>query len=104
MQNPVGYLYRVAENAGRKRSRWRRPAPFPVDDTIDPATPVDAALPRALAQLKDTQRASVVLVHVFGWSYADVAEVLDVPVSTVRNHVHRGLTALRQLLEADPHG
>jgi len=105
MDNPIGYLYRVAENAAKKRRRWRRPAPFPIDDRVDPTTPIDERLPRALGRLNGAQRTCVVLVHVFAWRYADVAEVLDVPVTTVRNHVHRGLSSLREILkEHDPHG
>lgn len=104
MENPVGYLYRVAENAGKKRARWRRPAPFPIDDAVAPDAPVDETLPRALGQLNAAQRTCVVLVHVFGWSYADAARVLDIPVSSVRNHVHRGLRSLRELLEENADG
>lgn len=103
MDNPVGYLYRVAENAGKRRVRWRRSAPFPIEDTVDPAMPVDVAVPRALGRLNHSQRTCVVLVHVFGWSYADTASVLDIPVSSVRNHVHRGLRSLRGLLQEEEH-
>lgn len=99
MANPVGYLYRVAENAGRKRARWRRAWPFRAESAVSDALPVDADLQRALARLRPAHRASVVLVHCFGWSYDDTATALGVPVSTVRNHVHRGLTTLRDLLE-----
>ncbi len=42
---------------------------------------------------------AVLLVHAHGWSYAEVADVLDIRVSAVRNHVHRGLTKLRTHLE-----
>ena len=99
MANPVGYLYRVAENSGRRRARWRRAWPFRVDAATVDALPVDPGLQRALARLRPAHRASVVLVHCFGWSYDDTATALGVPVSTVRNHVHRGLTTLRNLLE-----
>ena len=101
---PGWYLYRVADNAAKKRRRWRRPAPFPIADRVDPSIPVDEALPRALNRLNEVQRTCVVLVHVFAWSYADAAEVLDVPVTTVRNHVHRGLRSLRELLLEGRHG
>lgn len=99
MANPVGYLYRVAENTGRKRARWRRAWPFRVESAAVDDVPVDPDLQQALARLRPAHRASVVLVHCFGWSYDDTATALGVPVSTVRNHVHRGLTTLRNLLE-----
>jgi DNA-directed RNA polymerase specialized sigma24 family protein len=41
----------------------------------------------------------VVLVHVYDWTYQQTADALNLPVSSVRNHVHRGLVALRKALE-----
>jgi Sigma-70, region 4 len=52
----------------------------------------------ALEQLTVAQRVTVVLVHGYGWSQADAAELLDVSPSTVRTHLHRALTQLRLTL------
>ena len=41
----------------------------------------------------------MILVHSYGWTYAEAAEALGVPISTFRNHLHRGMTRLRTLLE-----
>jgi RNA polymerase sigma-70 factor (ECF subfamily) len=41
----------------------------------------------------------VVLRHVEGLAYAEVAEVLGRPVGTVKTHVHRGVRQLRDSLE-----
>ena len=49
-----------------------------------------------LAGLKPDQRVCVLLVHAFGWTYAEVAELLGVTRSVVNHHVHRGLTHLRR--------
>jgi len=43
-----------------------------------------------------------VLVHIYDWTYDDVAATLGVTSASVRNHLHRGLTRLRTLME-DPH-
>jgi DNA-directed RNA polymerase specialized sigma24 family protein len=51
-----------------------------------------------LGGLNHEQRVSVLLVHGYGYSYGDVAEVLGVSVAAVTNHVHRGLVALRKEL------
>lgn len=99
MDNPVGYLYRVARSMGRRRRRWGRPAPFPPERLTEPPLPTDPGLHRALARLNLDQRTCVVLVHVFGWSYADVAAAADMTTGAVRNHVHRGLQNLRTQLE-----
>ncbi len=52
----------------------------------------------ALAKLSEQQRTTVLLVHAFGWSQTDVAQLLHVNVSTVREHLARGLIRLRTTL------
>ena len=46
-------------------------------------------------------RTAIVLRHVVGLSYNEVAEVLERPVGTVKADVHRGLARLRQILEQE---
>ncbi|MEM9515778.1 MAG: sigma-70 family RNA polymerase sigma factor [Actinomycetota bacterium] len=94
MDNPVGYLYRVARTAGRRHRRLTRPAVFPPERERDDM-PFDIGLHRALASLPERRRTCVVLVHVYDWSYGDTASALDVTVAVVRNEVHRGLRQLR---------
>ncbi len=99
MENPVGYLYRVGETSGRRRTRrWQRIGLL-VREPITSDGPADVDLQRALLGLSDAQRVAVVLVHGHGHSYAEAAKVLDVPVTSVTNHLHRGLTRLRSILE-----
>ena len=59
-------------------------------------------LDSALAQLPDEQRSVILLVGLEGMRYEDVAEVLDVPVGTVRSRLSRGRDALRRLIGAIP--
>jgi len=54
-----------------------------------------------VAALPPAQREAVVLVTVQGFPYADAAELVGRPVNTVKSDVHRGLAALRQLLERE---
>jgi RNA polymerase sigma factor (sigma-70 family) len=98
MANPVGYLYRVAQSAVRRQHRWERHPSFP-PETAAEVTASEPQLPAELARLRPDVRMAVVLVHGYGWTYAEVATLLDVPVSTIRNHVHRGTARLRQALE-----
>ena len=55
----------------------------------------------ALEDLTESQRTAVVLVHGFGWSQVEVAELLDVSASTLRTHLSRGLAKLQNALEVD---
>ncbi|MGE0878529.1 MAG: RNA polymerase sigma factor [Acidimicrobiia bacterium] len=96
MQNPIGYLFRIAQSAARPHFRWRsRVSLVPPTDRTE-FDRYDDGLIDALARLSDAQRVAVLLVHGHGYSYAEVADVLGVSTSAVTNHVHRGLTALRR--------
>lgn len=97
MDNPVGYLYRVAQSNGRRHRRWARPAVFPPERHGDDA-PFDIGLHQALSALPERRRTCVVLVHVYDWSYAETADAVGVTVAVVRNEVHRGLRQLRNEL------
>jgi RNA polymerase sigma factor (sigma-70 family) len=55
-----------------------------------------------LAQLSDRQRVAVVLVHGFGWTLREVAELTGTKITTVQNHLERGLARLRSGLEVTP--
>jgi RNA polymerase sigma-70 factor, ECF subfamily len=54
-----------------------------------------------LMTLPPTYRSAVVLRHVDGLSYPEVATALDRPEGTVKAQVHRGLALLRTAFEAD---
>jgi RNA polymerase sigma-70 factor (ECF subfamily) len=97
------WLATIVLNVCRNRVRVRRvattelafePAAEPAADPFSSQHVRDswAAL---LADLPPTQRAVVVLRHVDGLSYAEMAEALGRPEGTVKAQVHRGLAALR---------
>jgi DNA-directed RNA polymerase specialized sigma24 family protein len=97
MSNPAGYLYRVGQSAARREFRHRdiymQREPDPVLPDFDPG------LVPALQRLTEQQRVAVVMVHGYGWSQAEVAEVLSVTPSTVRTHIARAITQLKEVLE-----
>ena len=59
-------------------------------------------LERAIAKLPEEQRAVILLVGLEGMRYEEVAQVLDVPVGTVRSRLSRGREALRRLMGVVP--
>jgi RNA polymerase sigma factor (sigma-70 family) len=59
---------------------------------------IDPKLPAALQKLTAQQRAAVLLVHAHGWTYAEAADALECSVSTLRNHLDRGMRKLRAAL------
>lgn len=94
MEKPVGYLYRV----GQSRSRQRlRPAAQPMP-ALNPDPWVEPKLPAALRRLSRKQRMAVVLVHGYGWTQHEAADVMGTSDATVRTHLNRGLEKLRSVL------
>lgn len=54
---------------------------------------------QAIASLNDGHRQVVTMVDISGFSYAEAAEVLDVPVGTVMSRLSRARIKLREKLE-----
>jgi DNA-directed RNA polymerase specialized sigma24 family protein len=101
MKNPGGFLFRVGQSRARPHVRWRRRnSGFPMIDAgavSDDAAVVD--LLRAMRRLPAVQRACVLLVKSYGFSYREAGDILGVTETAVTNHVHRGLTRLRSMME-----
>jgi RNA polymerase sigma-70 factor (ECF subfamily) len=51
---------------------------------------------RALSEIPPQFRDVVVLVDIGDFTYADAAQILDVPIGTVMSRLHRGRRALKQ--------
>lgn len=58
-------------------------------------------LERAFRTLTTEQRAAIVLQYYRDFSLAEIAEVLHVPIGTVRSRLHYAKRALRSAIEAD---
>jgi RNA polymerase sigma-70 factor, ECF subfamily len=53
---------------------------------------------KALADIQPQFRDVVVLVDIGDFTYADAAQILDIPIGTVMSRLHRGRRALKQKL------
>lgn len=60
---------------------------------------LEEALHRAIGELPEERRIVVVLRDVEGLAYEEIAEVLDLPVGTVRSRLHRARLDLKEKLE-----
>ena len=58
----------------------------------------DEEVQAALQSLPEQFRLAVLLADVEGFSYKEIAEILDVPIGTVMSRLHRGRRALEKLL------
>ncbi len=98
MDNPAGYLYRVGLNRVRRSQRHNRRVVFP-EPSSGELPWVEPELPGALADLTTKQRAAAVLIHGFGWTVREVAELLDISAGTVQKHDERAMRKLRSSLK-----
>ncbi|WP_030201079.1 RNA polymerase sigma factor [Streptomyces sp. NRRL S-87] len=115
--SPRAWLMTIAANVWRNhvRSSVRRPVSvMRVDDAQDTWSdhrpgPAERALNAddrgrlvaALSELPEYYRIPVVLRHVVGMSYAEVAQVQGCPVGTAKAQVSRAMGDLRRLLAPD---
>jgi RNA polymerase sigma-70 factor, ECF subfamily len=58
----------------------------------------DADVKGALESLSENFRLAVLLADVEGFSYKEIAEIMDVPIGTVMSRLHRGRKALEKAL------
>jgi len=96
MENPVGYLYKVGRDRGRKQLKRRQPFIPSVPEGRSPW--VEPGLSPALASLADRQRTVVLLLHGYQWTLTEVAEALSISKSSVQTHHNRGMKKLRRSL------
>jgi RNA polymerase sigma-70 factor, ECF subfamily len=59
---------------------------------------VDSDILQAIEELPEQFRLAVVLSDIEGFTYAEMAEIMDVPMGTVMSRLHRGRKALQQRL------
>lgn len=99
LDQPAAYLRTAVVNATRshhRRLRTARQVPDPVDEAVhDPE--LDELWAR-LEQLRPDERACVVLRFYEDLSLAEIAEQLELPLGTVKSHLHRAIASLRSLL------
>lgn len=119
------WLYRIVINfTGTSCARGRK---VPIinpgggdDDEFDPVTLIvdDSAtrdpqamlehnetrrmLERAMDQLEPQFRLVLTLYYFDDLKYTDIAEILEIPLNTVKSHIRRGKERLREIIQQDP--
>lgn len=121
--NLKAWLYRILTNTfiNTYRAKRRRPEETDVEDVEDlylyhrlvgQGGPefgrsaedevlsrfTDEAVKAAIESLPESFRMTVLLADVEGFSYKEIAEIMEVPVGTVMSRLHRGRGALQKAL------
>lgn len=92
MKNQAGYLYRVGQSKARRYYRPARLFPRAMPGTVDPT------LPMLIEELSKNQRVATVLIHAYGYTERETADLLGISRWSVRTHAERGLARLRSAL------
>jgi len=108
------WLYRLVVNLGIDRLRRRGAPPIRLDEdpsldvaSNDPSDDAPLVVERgeegrlirdALGRLPDAQRLALTLHYFEDMRYEDIAEVMGVPLNTVKSHIRRGKARLAELL------
>lgn len=112
------WIYRIAINEVLSHRRQRVRRPMRTLHTEDGARPrlvpaetaeehtdkridrhaLQGRLEAALAELDDDFRVAVVLKDIEDFDYATIADMLEIPVGTVKSRIHRGRMVLREKL------
>jgi len=112
------WLYQIATNLCRDRLRRRRTRAAVSLEELEETGPVIAetrpgahellvqsdlarAVRRAVHALSEEQREVVILKEYQGLTFLEIAQSLDLPVSTVKTRLYRGLGQLRLRLERE---
>ena len=114
----INWILRIAHNTAIDHLRRRRPDTVSIDEEtpgravtealVDSreASPFDRAahadlradLETALAQLRPEYRRLVIMRYLEDLSYEDIAEILDLPMGTVKSHLHRARAEMARLM------
>lgn len=118
------WMFRIAQNTALDHLRRKRPEMLSLDGSPHARTADEAAastidvesrdetpeqftanrelgseLEQAIATLRPEYRTAILLCHVEGRAYDEVAGIMDVPLGTVKTYVHRARRELMQRLE-----
>src|SRR2546428_5911405 len=118
------WIFKVANNAAIDHLRKRGIDTLSLDGAPDATTPdalaasalqlgdhgetplqeveareLGGAIERAIGRLRPEYRACILLRHVEGYAYEEIAQMMELPLGTVKTYIHRARNELRGYLE-----
>ncbi len=117
------WIFKIANNAAIDHLRRREINTLSIDGAPNATTPDDieatalqvgdkgesplaelearelgGAIERAIGRLRPEYRSCIMLRHVEGLAYEEIAQLLDLPLGTVKTYIHRARHELRDML------
>jgi RNA polymerase sigma-70 factor, ECF subfamily len=96
------WILGIAYRRALKSARRQRPVPMlpeGAEPEADDAPHHGMDLDGSLARLSHEQRATVELAYYFGYSYREIAEIMNCPENTVKTRMFHARRTLKHLLE-----
>lgn len=97
-------LHREFLESRRRQTRFPHYELEHVDSELPPVTPAQinqldsGQVLRALSEVDEVYQAPVALFYLEDLSYKEIAEILDVPMGTVKSRMARGIAQLQKIL------
>jgi RNA polymerase sigma-70 factor, ECF subfamily len=117
------WIFKIAHNTSLDHLRKKEPATLSLDGSPNAttATEIEAStidavsheenpeeftssrelgghIEQAVAKLRPEYRTAIILCHVEGRPYEEIAEIMDVPLGTVKTYIHRARGELKEYL------
>ncbi|MBI4566289.1 MAG: sigma-70 family RNA polymerase sigma factor [Planctomycetes bacterium] len=102
------YLFRIAANlwineSAKRRERSSELAEGVVGDAVSESlerSEIQKAVRQAIGELPEGERICLILSEYNGLKYAQIAEVLGIPVGTVKSRMYSAIQRLKELLKS----
>lgn len=78
------------------------PAPQNSIQTMDDQQHANNLLESAMAHLNPDQKAVITLYDIEGYSLADISQILDTPIGTLKSRLHRARAILKKSIKREP--
>jgi RNA polymerase sigma-70 factor (ECF subfamily) len=107
------WIYRIARNEAINACAKRRPQMVPIEDCEELPAGEDSPeasygrrltgerLERLMLRLDEQQRVAIELRYMGDKSYDEIAEIMEIPLGTVKTSIHRAKLSLRRMLTAE---
>ena len=104
------WIYRIARNEALNAIDKRRPQVIPIEDCADlPAAGESPEasyrrrigrerLERLMERLEEKQRVAIELRYIGDKSYEEIAEIMDIPLGTVKTYIYRAKLSLKRMM------